>query len=96
MFFRRPLIIKAERGIKFVMKFGKWMGLATVVTMVLPCVVIVAVVSLMMKITFVKLITHVDGLKMWNRLSAIAIDNYRWSTRPGRSIARYENYKIKK
>jgi len=88
VFCRCPLIIKAERGIKFVMKFGKWMGLATVVTMVLPCVVIVAVVSLMMIITFVKLITHVDGLKMWNRLSAIAIDNYRCSTRPGRSIAR--------
>jgi len=42
------------------MKFGKWMGLAILVTMVLSCVVIVAVVSLMMIITFVKLITHVE------------------------------------
>ena len=54
------MIIKAEGGIEFVMKFGKWMGLAILVTMVLSCVVIVAVVSLMMIITFVKLITHVD------------------------------------
>ena len=70
------------------MKVCKWMELATVVTMVPPCVVIAAVVSLMMIFTIVKLITHIDGLKMWNRLSAIAIDNYRCSTRPGRSIAR--------
>ena len=54
------------------MKYGKWIGLATVVTMVLPCVVIATVVSLMMIITFVKLITHVDGLKMWNRLSRLS------------------------
>ena len=73
------------------MQFGKWMRLANVVAMVLPDVVIAAVVSLMMVIAFVKLIAHVDGLKMWNRLSAIAIDNYRCSTRPGRSIARCEN-----
>ena len=85
------MVIKAERGVEFVMKFGKWMGLAIVVTMVLPCVVIVAVVSLMMIITFVKLITHVDRLRVQKRLSAIAIDNYRCSTRPGRSIARCEN-----
>jgi len=64
VFCRRPLIIKAEGGIEFVMKFGKWMGLAILVTMVLSCVVIVAVVSLMMIITFVKLITHVDRLKV--------------------------------
>ena len=60
MFGRRPLIIKAEGRIEFVMKFGKRMGLTILVTMVLSCVVIVAVVSLMMIITFVKLITHVD------------------------------------
>ena len=70
------------------MKFGKWNWLATVAMMILPCVVIAAAVSLMMIITFVKLITHVDGLKIWNRLSGIAIDKYRCSTRPGRSIAR--------
>jgi len=46
------------------MKFDKWMRLATVVAMVLPFVVIAAAVSLMMIITFVKLITHVDGLKI--------------------------------
>ena len=40
------------------------MRLATVITMVLLCVVIAAAVSLMMTITFVKLITHVDGLKI--------------------------------
>ena len=39
----------------------------------------------------VKLVTHVDRLKVRNRLSAIAIDNYRCSTRPGRSIARCKN-----
>ena len=59
-----PLVIKTEGRIKLVMKFGKWVRLATVVTMVLPCVVIAAAVSLMMIITFVKLITHVDGLKI--------------------------------
>ena len=58
-----PLVIKTEGRIKLVMKFGKWVRVATVVTMVLACVVIAASVSLMM-ITFVKLITHVDGLKM--------------------------------
>jgi len=42
------------------MKFGKWVRLATVVAMVLVCIVIAAAVSLMMIITFVKLITHVD------------------------------------
>jgi len=46
------------------MKFGKWMRLATVIAIVLPFVVIAAAVSLMMIITFVKLITHVDVLKM--------------------------------
>ena len=44
------------------MKFGKWVRLATVVTMVLACVVIAASVSLMM-ITFVKLITHVEWIE---------------------------------
>ena len=56
MFGRRPLIIKAEGGIEFVMKFGKWMGLTIFVTMVLSCVSIVAVVSLMMIITLLMLI----------------------------------------
>ena len=56
------------------MKFGKWKRLATVVIMILPCVVIAAAVSLMMIITFVKLITHVDGLKIQNRLSGLSID----------------------
>ena len=46
------------------MQFGKWMRLVTVVAMVLPDVVMAAVVFLMMIITFVKLITHVDVLKM--------------------------------
>jgi len=46
------------------MQFGKWMRLATVVAMVLPDVVTAAAVSLMMIIAFVKLITHVDVLKM--------------------------------
>ena len=64
MFCRRPLIIETEGRIKLVMKFGKWMRLATVIAMVLPCVVIAAAVSLMMIITFVELITHVDVLKM--------------------------------
>ena len=64
MFFGSPLIIKTEGRIKLVMQFGKWMRLATVVAMVLPDVVIAAVVSLMMIIAFVKLITHVDVLKM--------------------------------
>ena len=64
------------------------MSLATVVAMVLPCDFVAITVSLMMIIVFVKLITHDDGLKMSNILSAIAIDNYRCSTRPGRSIAR--------
>jgi len=64
VFCRRPLIIKTEGGIKLVMKFGKWMRLATIIAIVLPCVVIAAAVSLMMIITFVKLITHVDVLKM--------------------------------
>ena len=85
------MIIKAERRIKLVVEFGKWAWLVTVVKIVPPCFVIAAAVFLMMIITFVKLITHVDGLKMWNRLSAIAIDNYRCSTRPGRSIARCKN-----
>jgi len=53
VFCRRPLIIKAEGRIKLVMKFGKWMRLATVIAIVLPCVVIAAAVSLMMIITFV-------------------------------------------
>ena len=70
------------------MKFGKWVSLATVVAMVLLCDFAAIAVSLMMIIVFVKLITHDDGLKMSNILSAIAIDNYRCSTRPGRSIAR--------
>ena len=56
--------------------------------MVLPCVIITAAVSLMIIITFVKWITHVDGLKIRSGLSAIVIDNYRCSTRPRRSIAR--------
>ena len=73
------------------MKFGKWTRLAILVTMVLPCVVIVAVVSLMMIIAFDNLITHVDRLRVCNRLSAIAIDYYRCSTRPGRGIARCKN-----
>ena len=62
-----PLVIKTEGRIKLVMKFGKWMRLATVIAIVLPCVVIAAAFSLMMIIkiiTFVKLITHVDVLKM--------------------------------
>ena len=63
MFCRRPLIIKTEGGIKVVMKFGKWMRLATVVVMVLPCVVIAAAVSLMMLITFVELITHIERIE---------------------------------
>ena len=46
------------------MQFGKWMRLANGVAIVLPDVVIAAVVSLMMIIAFVKLITHVDVLKM--------------------------------
>jgi len=46
------------------MKFGKWMKSATVSAIVLPDVVIAAAVSLMMIIAFVKLITHVDVLKM--------------------------------
>ena len=46
------------------MQFGKWMRLPNVVAMVLPDVVIAAVVSLMMIIAFVKLIIHVDVLKM--------------------------------
>ena len=54
------------------MKFGKWNWLATVAMMILPCVVIAAAVSLMMIITLFKLITHVDGLKMWNRLSRLS------------------------
>mgnify|MGYP006956500926 CR=1 FL=1 len=57
-----PLVIKTEGRIKLVMKFGKWVRLATVVTMVLACVVIAASVSLMM-ITFVKLITHVEWIE---------------------------------
>ena len=64
MFCRRTLIIKTEERIKLVMKDCKWMRLATVVTMVLPCVVVTAAVSLMMIITFVKLNTHVVGLKI--------------------------------
>ena len=59
------------------MQFGKWMRLANVVAMVLPDVVIAAVVSLMMVIAFVKLIAHVDGLKMWNRLSAVSYTHLR-------------------
>jgi len=39
------------------------MRLATVVAMVLPCVVIAAAVSLMMIITFVELITHVEWIE---------------------------------
>jgi len=58
------LIIKTEGRIKLVMKFGKWMRLATVVAMAPHDVVIAAAVSLMMIIAFVKLITHVDVLKM--------------------------------
>ena len=46
------------------MKFGKWMRLAIVFATVLRCVIIAAVVSLMMIITFVILITHVGGLKI--------------------------------
>ena len=46
------------------MKFGKWMRLATVVAMGLPCLVSAVAVSLMIIITFVKLVTHVDGLKV--------------------------------
>ena len=49
---------------KLVMKFAKWIRLATVVAMIFPCVVIAAAVFLMMIITFVKLITHVDRLKI--------------------------------
>jgi len=45
VFFGSLLIIKTEVRIKLVMKFGKWMRLATVVAMVLPDVVIVAAVS---------------------------------------------------
>jgi len=45
------------------MKFGKWMRLATVVAMVLPCVAIAAAISLMMIITFVALITHVEWIE---------------------------------
>ena len=57
--------------------------------MVLPCVIITAAVSLMIIITFVKWITHVDGLKIRSGLSAIVIDNYyRCSVRPRKSIAR--------
>jgi len=63
LFFGSPLIIKTEGRIKLAMQFGKWMRLAAVVAMVLPDVVIAAVVSLMI-IAFVKLITHVDVLKM--------------------------------
>jgi len=58
------LIIKTKGRIKLVMQFGKWMRLANGVAIVLPDVVIAAVVSLMMIIAFVKLITHVDVLKM--------------------------------
>ena len=58
------MIIKTKGRIKLVMQFGKWMRLANVFAMVLPDVVIAAVVSLMMIIAFVKLITHVDVLKM--------------------------------
>jgi len=61
MFCCSLLVIKAERRIKLVLKFGKWVWLVTVVTIVCPCFVIVAAFFLMMIITFVKLITHVDG-----------------------------------
>jgi len=64
VFFGIPLIIKTKGRIKLVMQFGKWMRLANGVAIVLPDVVIAAVVSLMMIIAFVKLITHVDVLKM--------------------------------
>ena len=60
MFFSSPLFIKTGGRIQLVMKFGKWVRLATVVAIVLVCIVIAAAVSLMMIITFVKLITHVD------------------------------------
>ena len=63
MFCKRPLVIKTEGGIKLVMKFGKWMMLVTVVALVLPCVVIAAAVFLMMIITFVELITHVEWIE---------------------------------
>ena len=46
------------------MKLSKWMRLAIVFETVLPCVIIAAVVSLMMMITFVIVITHVGGLKI--------------------------------
>ena len=67
------------------MKFVKWVWLVTVVKMVPPCVVIAAAVFYDDNYVC---ITHVDGLKMWNRISAIAIDYYPCSTRPGRSIAK--------
>ncbi len=81
MFFRRPLIIKAEVWqVDGAGDFG-YDGFS--------CAVIVAIVSFMMIIiTFVKLITHVDRFKVWNKFSAIAVDNYRCSTRPGTSNAR--------
>ena len=40
MFCCKPLVIKTEGRIQLVMKFGKWVRLATVVAMVLVCVVI--------------------------------------------------------
>jgi len=80
MFCCSLLVIKAERRIKLVLKFGKWVWLVTVVTIVRPCFVIVAAFFLMMIITFVKLITHVDGLKMWNRLNLF---------HPGALLVRY-------
>ena len=56
MFFRRPLIIKAEVWqVDGAGDFG-YDGFS--------CAVIVAVDSLMMIITFVKLITHVDRSKV--------------------------------